>query len=292
MKKLISVIVAYSLTIVFGLCAFADEPIVDTSHVYMYQEMVDDMKALSEKYPTVSYSEVGKSASGQPIYEITLGNPNASHNVFIVSSLHASEYQNTLLMMDLIEDAAPNYTADVCYYIIPMANPDGIFISQSGQYPKWKANGIGIDINRNFPAGFGNNSSSAPGYAFYAGPAPFSATEAVAVNNLLTARKYDCAISYHQQGQIIIYASYPCTPDVTYRGLCLVQGLSAMTGYKPTLDAAPNGGMAEYANTMLNIPTVTIETGTKSPNPVSAYPKVYKQNKNLFAIVNNIVSAW
>lgn len=289
MKKFICLVGLIVLLFSVNVYALADEAVVDTSHIYTYQEMVDDMLVLCEKYPTLTYTEIGKSALGNPIYAIAMGNPVASHNVCIVSSIHASEYQNTLLMMDLIEDAAPTYVTDVCYYIVPMANPDGIAISQSGINPKWKANGIGIDINRNFPVGFGKNTSAAPGYAYYAGPAAFSATEAVALNNLLTARNYDCLISYHQQGQVIYYASYECNPVVKYKGITLMQNISAMTGYKPTLDAAPNGGMAEYANVMLNIPTITVETGTKSPNPVSAYPKVYKQNKNLFAVVNNWV---
>ena len=66
--------------------------------------------------------------------------------------------------------------SDMCLYIVPMDNPDGVMISQFGvngavaeSTRNWlygfksagysltqiKANSNGVDINRNFPVGFG-----------------------------------------------------------------------------------------------------------------------------------------
>lgn len=290
MKKLIILLTTFIMTMGIGINAHAGE-IVDTTVMYTYEAMVEDISLLCDKYDSITYRQIGESELGKPIYVIVMGNANAKHNVLINASIHACEYQNSQLMMDIIEHVAPTYNADVCYYIIPMDNPDGVYLAQNSGYKKWKANGAGVDLNRNFPVGFNSSTSKLksdePGSAYYAGPAPLSSKEAQAINLMLVERRYDCVINYHQQGQVIYYGQFNATKETGKKSHEIANVVNALNGYKVIADGAANGSLADYVNKTFDTPTVTIETGTKVPSPVSAYKTIYKQNKDIITALNN-----
>ncbi|MCR4597012.1 MAG: hypothetical protein K5673_09540 [Lachnospiraceae bacterium] len=114
--------------------------------LYTYDDMVEDLKKLASDYPDrLSYEVIGKSVDGRDIYAVTLGNPDAEGHVMGQATIHGREYMNTQLMMRLIEYYCYYYDdgtySDVTYrdlfektafHIVPMANPDGVTISQFG----------------------------------------------------------------------------------------------------------------------------------------------------------------
>lgn len=109
-----------------------------------------------------------------------------------------------------------NY-GDICFHIIPMTNPDGVAISQTGELTesqqeiyqsdrqhysassdqaeytaRWKANGEGVDLNRNFPAGWEEiDGRSRPSSHLYEGDAPFSAAETAALRDYTLRYDFD-----------------------------------------------------------------------------------------------------
>ena len=126
---------------------------------------------------------------------------------------------------------------NVCLHIIPMVNPDGVTISQDGvegihdenlkkqveqcyqtdlangkgssdmeQYFRtWKANAEGVDLNRNFDAGWESYiGASGPSTECYKGTAPASETESKAVLSVAENYDLDCCIAYHSFGNLVV----------------------------------------------------------------------------------------
>lgn len=127
--------------------AFLSGGIVDASkREYSYDEMVEDLTALSEQYGEhFSCRPFGTSADGRSLYVCTLGNPNAQSSVIVSAGIHGREYLTVLLAMKQIEFYLTYYESgnfqgasyrdlfeDYCFYIVPMTNPDGVMISQEG----------------------------------------------------------------------------------------------------------------------------------------------------------------
>ncbi len=125
-----------------------DEPVVDTQNgLYSYDEMVKDIKELCNRYEDrLSFEIAGKSVDERDIYLLHLGNPEAQNRIFIDASIHGREYITSQLTMALTEYYASQYYNGcyhnssyselfdkVCFDIIPMANPDGVTISQYGE---------------------------------------------------------------------------------------------------------------------------------------------------------------
>ena len=125
-----------------------EQPVVDTeSELYSYDEMVKDIKELCSRYEDrLSFETAGKSADGRDIYLLHLGNPGAENRIFIDAAIHGREYISAQLTMALIEYYASQYYNGcyhnrsyselfdkICFDIIPMANPDGVTISQYGE---------------------------------------------------------------------------------------------------------------------------------------------------------------
>ena len=121
--------------------------IVDTEKAkYTYDEMVDDLALLDERYgEKMSYSAIGTSLDGRNIYAVTLGNPEAKNQIIISSGIHAREYMTPMLVMAQLEHYLYYYNveredgttyaealSDYAICILPMCNPDGITLAQKG----------------------------------------------------------------------------------------------------------------------------------------------------------------
>lgn len=122
------------------------------------------MQELAQQYSDYcEMTKIGTSVQGRGIYDFAIGNPDAEESLLIVSTLHAREYICSAVMMKEIQYYLENYNRTVggvkmsnvlkkmqIHYIV-MANPDGVTISQT-KHSRWKSNGRGVDLNRNFPA--------------------------------------------------------------------------------------------------------------------------------------------
>ena len=118
----------------------AREGVVDVSQqLYGYDDMRADLAALRERYPDLfTLGSIGTTPDGREIPVAVAGNPDASVHFLIHASIHAREYMCTLLVMKQLEAFLSEYETgdpalrDVVFHVIPMANPDGVAISQQG----------------------------------------------------------------------------------------------------------------------------------------------------------------
>ena len=113
---------------------------------YSYEDMRRDIRRLRKRYRAcLGVGVLGKTPDQRNIYGIRLGNPMASRCVVVNASLHGREWLNTQLMMLALEHCCRAMSRggcrgkeyrrlfkDVCVYLLPMMNPDGVAVSQQG----------------------------------------------------------------------------------------------------------------------------------------------------------------
>lgn len=300
---------------------YDNQKIVSDNHQkYSYTEMVDDIVRLSRKYPgIVHYQVIGKSEDGRNLYEVTVGNRNASRSILVVSTLHAREYMASLLCMNQIEYYARNYREDlgsdkvngilskVCIRYIPMANPDGVTISQQGisgirstklrkklnkiskgiSTTRWKANARGVDLNDNFPYQFQVKGKA--GSQGYSGIRAANSKEAAAIVRRLRTLKGNnlkAVVNYHAMGSIIYgssngakFASAAIGTERMYQTAREITGYANAGGGGNSSSA---GSFREYVMCDLGLPSITLEIGRRPcPGSISEFPRIWRENANL-----------
>ena len=302
------------------------DPIVKVADKYSYDFMVHDLEELRKKYSDhMSYRSIGSTYDGRNIYEVTVGNPNARNHVLIPAAIHAREYITTNLCMKQIEYALYYYESggwdgkrlsdmfeSTCLHFVPMANPDGVSISQFGldgirneelkegirkiyeddlkagrtsdgfdkYLVRWKANVRGVNLNQNFDVNWeeARGSSDVPSYSYYSGERPESERESQALANLFRSRSYKAVINYHSMGKVIYWDIEG--NKVREKSRFLANNMLALTGYQ-MLYSGEGGGFKDYVQTYgQGTPSVTLEVGKgEAPVPSSQMDEIWAENK-------------
>lgn len=265
--------------------------VVKITDTYTYEQMQLDIATLAATYPDLlQVGSIGTSELGRDLTLLKVGDPNASRHVLIQAAIHAREHMTTWTVMAMVDYWLSHGMAgceDVCFHIIPMLNPDGVTLSQTGNMTEeqlsiynsdikkgntnatqqdyaatWKANGLGVDLNRNFDAAWDiTGSRSDPSSERYKGETPFSAAEAIALRDYTLTLQPDVTISYHSTGSVIYY-EYGSKEVVNRESASLGHAVAGVTGYRMDgqtgLDAA---GYKDWCMDVLEIPSLTIEIG-------------------------------
>ncbi len=194
----------------------------------------------------------------------------------------------------------------IAVHYVPMANPDGVTISQSGfsgiksavlrkklakisdgDSVRWKANARGVDLNHNYPYKF--KKSGKAGREGYSGKSASSEAETKAVISLiqtLKQRQLKGVINYHATGSIVFGG---CTKkgkvkEDTQRMYDLAR---AVTGYADSAayekeHSGGVGSLREYIVYKQKIPSITLEVGWAAcPGPISEFPAIWGRNRTL-----------
>ena len=316
-----------------------ENPVVKTVEKYSFEQMEADIQALQQRYGTshMQVTSIGTSADGRKIYDIIVGNPNAGKHILIQGAIHAREYANPLLMMKQIEDALAFYDTgayhgrklsdllnQVAVHFVPMANPDGVALSQFGldaiksltlkqtiqaayasdqaagrttqefdrYLERWKANARGVDLNHNFDALWTNTSSNwmMPSYSGYKGLTPVSEPESQALVNLMNSNyPWAAVLNYHSMGKVIYW-------DIEgnkerERSRQLAQLMSEATGGYQMLYSGGGGGFKDWAQLREKpVPSITVETGKADcPMPMSEFDSVWAENRAGWALTAEFV---
>lgn len=293
--------------------------VVKPTDCYTYEQMLADMKVLSANYPQlIAWERIGTSELGRDIPIIRLGNLDAQYHVLLQGAIHGREHMTAWLLMAMVEDWTQRIDGgfqsfeDICFHIIPMSNPDGVAITQSGllnseqmaiyqrdvalgytnadsaQYARrWKANGLGIDLNRNFPAGWDSvGERTQPSSQQYRGIAPFSASEARALRDYTLKYSFAATVSYHATGSEIYY-QYGEQQPVNSQSEGLGKAIGAITGYELIESSGVVGaGYKDWAIDVMGIPSLTIEIGCQdAPLAERELYSVFARNREvLFGI--------
>ena len=214
--------------------------------------------------------------------------------------------------------------ADVCIHVLPMVNPDGVTISQFGidslrtkaakdsvkacyDYDKaagltdksldeylltFGANAAGVDISKNFPAGWSKYTGGAvqPSYQGYKGLSAGSEPETQAVMNAANDRTKGVVV-YRATGNVI-YWDYGSEGTVHGEAQHLAESLSTRSGYPltalPKYDSKDAGGCADYFIEE-GIPAVSLVVGEgTSPVDISAFPDIWTANLNILPMLANL----
>lgn len=294
----------------------ADIDTVQMTRMYTYAEMCEDITQLQERYPQlVTTGSIGTTALGRNIPYFTIGNQSSGHNILVQSTVHAREYLATQVVMNMAEEylgSQQELLQNVCFWIVPMGNPDGVeiaqagsasvsnpataeFVKQTGHTSEWKANAMGVDINRNFDIGWAQLTPRVNGRSFkdYKGDTAVSENETKALVTFASARPYDAFISYHMQGNVIYYDEPGNTPENSARSTQLAQTVANITGYQMrnlnnaiSTNEVQQGGFNDWVQLRFNRPGVTIELGTSLPPAAqSSVSSIYKKNKDTWAAI-------
>ena len=236
-----------------------------TPHQYTYEDFEYDLSELEKLCgDVISVDAICNTPDGRKVYDIVVGDKQGENQIMVFGAIHAREYITSQLVMrqlcDYI-DAVNGYGGEyegtpltellsgVTVHFIPMSNPDGVTISQLGldglnneivksnvmnmgasDYEQWKANANGVDLNRNFDAGWDEFAGSpSPSSERYKGTAPGSEPEAAAMIKLTEDYALKRTISYHTCGAVI-YWYYKQEGDTLENSRAFAERISGETG--------------------------------------------------------------
>lgn len=290
--------------------------IVNTNKPYSNELLEQNLQNLKEKFKSqLEVKTIGYSHFGQKIWAIKLG--KGKINILLVGSHHGREWLTSALLMKMLETYASAYAdqknygpyktdilKEVSIWFVPMLNPDGVAIQQNKlkgfsphyqkkllkmneglkSFERWKANAMGVDLNRQYPAGWDRLSKepSRPSYKSYKGKKPLESPEVNALTNFVNEINPSIAIAYHTAGREI-YWKYKNGKNYM-RDYFIARKISKLTGYKlenPEKDAI-GGGFTDWFIIKYHRPAMTIEisylVGETNP-PLSVFHTEWKRNK-------------
>jgi murein tripeptide amidase MpaA len=290
--------------------------VVKPKQVYTYEEMQRDMNILQKMYPNLIKTQtIGKSVDGRNLYAVKLG--TGQTEIMINGAHHAREHMTTNVLMEMIDEYAQSYAKNQAFngydarsiltnasiWFVPMVNPDGVSLVQKGHlsaknpsyvlslnggskdFSAWKANGRGVDLNRQYPLNWDEmTSKSKPGPENYKGPKPLSEPEAKAMYDFTMQKDFKTAVAYHSSGAIL-YWSYFTDPAVMEQNKVVADAISKKTGY-PLMN--PNGkGFGYYDDWFISqfrrpafTPEISPYVGPR-PVPLQNYDAIWKQNDSI-----------
>ena len=154
--------------------------------------------------------------------------------------------------------------------------------SEEQYWRRWKANARGVDVNRNFDSGWDSYSGhGAPSTERYKGEAPGSEAESRIILALEKEYPVAACISYHSAGGTV-YWDYGSSGDIYDRDKELVNIVTMLTGYSASSSVVTSqdaAGCSDYFVLELEIPAVTIETGSGScPLPAGDLEELWEEN--------------
>ena len=215
-------------------------------------------------------------------------------SILINGAHHGREALTTALILNQISYLAEAYVEKrtingqdvrtvlntVSIWFVPLVNPDGATIALSSR-PEWKANGRGVDLNRNYPTPYATIATKpTPGPSGYAGTEAFSELETQALRDLCKGQDFEAAIAYHSAGEVI-YWWYHQTGELYKQSLVIGRMLSYTTQYGlvPISQSKGGRGFTDWFIQSLKKPSFTLEVGkTINGKPLSlmAYDQIWK----------------
>ncbi|MFV8750387.1 M14 family zinc carboxypeptidase [Nannocystaceae bacterium ST9] len=193
------------------------------------------LRAYHERYPTItSLIEIGRTHQNRPIWALKISDDDAATDldepaVLFNAAHHGSELLSIEYVLDAIDQLLAGYHRDpqidawvdhLEIWCVPLVNVDGnhMFVHESrfairknaydGNADGFADPFEGVDLNRNYPFGWGGEGSSdQPMHKWYRGPAPGSEPETQAMMKLADAEHFAAVLSFHTFGTDV-YSAY------------------------------------------------------------------------------------
>lgn len=192
---------------------------------YTYNEVIQKLDSMRLQFPNLISAKInlGLTTESRIIWAVKISdNPDLNESateapVYFDALHHAREPQSMACLMYFMYWLLENYTTnpEAAYlvnnreiYFVPVVNPDGYVYNQTtnpnggGNWRKNRRNNggsYGVDLNRNYDYGWGNNSgsSSDPSSETYRGPSAGSEPETQAIKNFISQIHPEISFSMH-----------------------------------------------------------------------------------------------
>jgi len=301
--------------------------IVDESKPYDHEKMKIDLMLLKTFYPFIDIDIIGKSVEGREIYCTSFG--RGEHTVIYNGAHHGNEWITSLLLMKWLEDLCYGYALNASVkgfdikslyensriMIVPMVNPDGIELVVNGfnkihtsqdkllkmnqfsaDFNQWKANINGVDLNRNYPAGWQNYKRIekhklnvfGPGPKQFSGYQPLSEPETKCLAYLTSRVNPKLTLSFHTQGEVIYWQFMG---KQTLECESVAKALSKVSGYQLEDEAEDEAycGYKDWFIEHFSKPGLTIEVGLGC-NPIenNQFLEIYEKTETLLMLASVI----
>lgn len=284
-----------------------------------YDEMIEFIGKLGERFPEVSISSVGRSLLGREIPMVTIGRGRSI--CLYVGAVHAMEWHTAPVLLRFAEEIAEWQREDRFRYgmdprfvlsgrravIIPMLNPDGVELVTGGlsqdcvladrllrmngsdDFSHWQANARGVDLNHNYNAGFEEYKNLAaglginsPGATRYPGEYPESEPETQAICSFLRAvGGVRLLMALHTQGEEIYWDYNGFAPGSQLQAARVLARYSGYTVACPD-GAASYSGMKDWYLCEFGPLAYTVECGKgRNPLPPSDTPYIYARLRKM-----------
>ncbi len=294
------------------------KPLVQGQQVYSYQRLLADTAHLEETYPgLIEVSDIGESVFGRRIIAIRLGRGPVA--ITLNGSHHGREWITSSVLMAMIDRYVLAYYRGeildgydvydllnrVSLHIVPMVNPDGVSLAQSGaasapnrvrvlalnggsaNFCGWKANGRGVDLNRQYPANWETIERQAPwpGPWNYRGAAPLTEPEAQAMAAFTRRHRFALHAALHSSGEVIYWHFYQ-RGELFSRTARIAHHIQTLTGYRriPPRSYESGGGYKDWVVQTYGVPAFTVEVGRYTGEkavPLAQYPRIWGQVRAL-----------
>lgn len=241
--------------------------------MFTYLRLLDETAAL----PKENTGVIGATAFGRVIPFVRVG--EGEPKIIVTGGIHARENVTVGLVLAQAKHALRTLKRGTAYFL-PMLNPDGAALIELGasafgkrgeallainggsaDFSLWKANAAGVDLNVNFPAGWGEGRRNVrrPAPSDNIGPFPASEPETRALMRFTLRVKPASTISYHAKGREL-YWYFRQDAASARRDEKMAARINEKLGYR--LGAAETdsaGGYKDWCIARLNIPAFTAE---------------------------------
>jgi len=220
--KLTRLICLIFMSIPFVTVAAAPKNIYPLDKGYLLEKnLYPDMLEIQEINPElVKLHILGFSGMEElPIYALEIGYPTAAKNVLMIGQHHSDEVLGVEIVFSWAEKLAKGVDSEkkieailhqYKFWIIPTINPEGYKVFTEGLYRYKRKNNRdtnqnnqieiqwdGVDLNRNYPVFWDEDSTLPPTHRYYKGPSPASEPEVQVIISLAQKQHFDFAIFYH-----------------------------------------------------------------------------------------------
>ncbi len=196
------------------------------------------LQAYHERYPTITaLIEIGRTHRNRPIWALRISDDDAAAGVpdldepavLFNAAHHGSELLSIEYVLDAIDTLVAGHGRDpqvtawvegLEIWCVPLVNVDGNHMFMHESRFAIRKNGFdgngdgfadpfeGVDLNRNYPFGWGGEGSSdMPMHKWYRGPGPGSEPETQAMMGLAERERFAAVLSFHTFGTDV-YSAY------------------------------------------------------------------------------------
>lgn len=265
---------------------------------------------LAAQSPALQVFPIAETRYHRQVLAARLG--HGPRRVLLCAAFHANEWITALALLRFARElcAAPP-AAEVMF--VPLMNPDGVDLvtgalppetdqyraaaAIAARYPHvpfpqgWKANGSGVDLNLNFPAGFARAVQIKAGLGFtgpapcnWPGTGPLDQPETRALAELTVRFDPHLVLALHTQGQEIYWRYGAChVPEAESLGRRMAHA-SGYTLCRPPPQSS-YAGFKDWFIQRFHRPGYTVEAGLGSnPLPVSQFEPLYRQVQPILSL--------